>query len=161
MFGGAAVLFLTRHAAAALKPTPGPGDAGTPLEIIGTVYCADGQPAPGAHVELWRADEAGYYDVSGDRFRTDLVLDGTATFTVKTVMPGHYPTGVRQHVHFLVRADGCKPLVTQMYFESDPDRNFTRDPLIRSRDRARSVTVSTEGGSPIARAHVDLVLETL
>ena len=55
-------------------------------------------------------------------------------------MPGHYPDRVCQHIHYLVTAPGCKPLITQLYFasdpvfEGDPDRNFTRDPLIHSRE---------------------------
>jgi protocatechuate 3,4-dioxygenase beta subunit len=142
-----------------------PGDAGQPLLIAGTVYRATGEVVPHARVELWHADDAGQYDVDGDHFRADLTLSEKAAYSVSTVMPGHYPDRVCQHVHFLVRAEGCKPLVTQLYFatdpvfEGDPDRNFTRDPLIGSRELVRPVTLVSAGGVTTAHTGFDLVME--
>jgi catechol 1,2-dioxygenase len=142
-----------------------PGDVGQPLVIAGTVYRTTGEILPHAEIELWHADDAGLYDVDGDHFRADLAPDAKAGFRVATIMPGHYPDRVCQHVHFLVRAEGCKPLVTQMYFatdpvfEGDPDRNFTRDPLIGSRELVWPVTLVGAGGLTTAHTTFDLVLE--
>src|SRR5438309_1068596 len=46
-----------------------PGDVGQRLVISGAVFRSTGELLPNAHVELWHADDAGRYDVDGDRFR--------------------------------------------------------------------------------------------
>jgi len=80
-------------------------------------------------------------------------------------MPGHYPQRVCQHVHYLVSAPGHKPLVTQLYFatdpvfEGDPDKNYTRDPLIGSRELVRPVVIKGDPKEMIAAVKFDLVLE--
>ena len=144
-----------------------PGDAGQPLIIAGGVFLSTGEAVPHARVELWHADDAGHYDVTGDRFRADLTTDADGRFSVSTIMPGHYPDRVCQHVHFLVRAEGCRPLVTQLYFATDPafggdpDHNFNRDPLIGSRELVRPVTMAATGATKTARTSFNLVLEAL
>src|SRR5256885_513147 len=80
------------------------------------------------------------------------------------VAPGLRPPP--QHVHYLVRAEGHKPLVTQLFFatdtvfEGDPDRNFTKDPLITSRELVRPVTMSGTAQAIAANVTFDLILET-
>jgi len=70
-------------------------------------------------------------------------------------------------VHCLVTAPGHKPLITQLYFATDPvlegnpDKNFTRDPLITSRDLVRPVMIKGEPRQIIAAVNFDLVVETL
>ena len=57
------------------------------------------------------------------------------------------------------------PLVTQLYFATDevfegnPDKNFTKDPLITSRDLVRPVVLDGGPGAAIARVTFELVLE--
>jgi protocatechuate 3,4-dioxygenase beta subunit len=187
LLGAAAVLGSAGAASAgALAPTPPnelgpfykrgaphdavlvrPGDAGSPLRIVGVVFRSTGEALPGARIELWHTDDDGHYDVAGDHFRADLAAGASGAYAVRTIMPGHYPDRVCQHVHFLVRAAGCKPLITQMYFasdpvfEGDPDRNFTRDPLILSRELVRPVVLVKDGADHFARVNFELVLEAL
>jgi catechol 1,2-dioxygenase len=144
-----------------------PGDRGLPLALGGAVFRSTGERLPAARIELWHSDDAGDYDMAGVRFRADLKADDKAGYAVATVMPGHYPGRVCQHVHFVVRADGCKPLVTQLYFatdpvfEGDPDRHYGRDPLLVSRELIRPVALVAKDGVTAAHCLFDLVLEAL
>jgi protocatechuate 3,4-dioxygenase beta subunit len=82
-------------------------------------------------------------------------------------MPGHYPARVCQHIHYIVTAPGHKELVTQLYFSTDPvfegnpDRNFSRDPLVISRELVRPVTLTGDPKSIQANVTFELVLERL
>ena len=82
-------------------------------------------------------------------------------------MPGHYPDRVCQHVHYLVTAPGHTPLVTQLYFatdpvfEGDPDRNFTKDPLIQSRELVRPVRITGDPQEMHAAVNFELCMERL
>jgi protocatechuate 3,4-dioxygenase beta subunit len=142
-----------------------PGDPGTPLHLSGTVYNVKGAKLPGARIEIWQTNGAGFYDTAGNRYRDTLHANIEGAYAVLTVIPGHYPGRVCQHVHYLVRAEDHKPLVTQLFFatdevfQGDPDKNFFKDPLITSRDLIRPVKMS--GSPPAIAANVtfDLVLE--
>jgi protocatechuate 3,4-dioxygenase beta subunit len=143
------------------------GDPGLPLSVTGQVWSARGQGLPEAVVEVWQADHLGRYDIDGYRYRARLPVDGTAKYTVETVMPGHYPGRVCQHIHYLVTAPGHRPLITQLYFatdpvfEGDPDRNLARDPLVQSRELVRPVVLSGDPKSIRAQVQFELVLEAL
>jgi protocatechuate 3,4-dioxygenase beta subunit len=82
-------------------------------------------------------------------------------------MPGHYPARVCQHVHYLVTAPGHQPLITQLYFstdpvfDGDPDKNYSRDPLITSRELVRPVMIKSDPRQTTAVVNFDLVMETL
>jgi protocatechuate 3,4-dioxygenase beta subunit len=137
------------------------------LQIHGRIYNTKGNLVEGVTLDIWQADEKGIYDLSGYKYRAKLALPSTAEYKVDSVMPGHYPDRVCQHVHYLIQAPGHKPLVTQLYFATDPvfegnpAKNFAKDPLVRNPDLIRPVTLIDE--SKIARAVVnfDLVLERL
>lgn len=139
-------------------------DRGLPLALAGVVYDTRGDVLGGATVELWHADAIGSYDIDGDRFRAALVVGSDGKYSVDTIVPGHYSGRVCQHVHFLVRAPGHRPLVTQMFFATDPaldgnPANFTRDPIAASIELVRPVTLTTTGDKPTANVTFDLVLE--
>ncbi len=144
-----------------------PGDPGLPLKLSGKVYSEKGFELPDATLEIWQTNAAGIYDSIGNRYRTTLIADPKGEYDLQSVMPGHYPARVCQHVHYLVRAEGHKPLVTQLYFatdpvfEGDPDKNFHRDPVIESRQLVRPVTITGEPDSVTANVTFDLVLEKL
>lgn len=143
------------------------GDAGLPLGVSGTIYGTKGHAVEGAKIEIWQADHHGLYDLDGYRFRAMLTLDKTGKYKFDTVMPGHYPARVCQHIHYKITAPGHKPLVTQLYFatdpafEGDPDRNFSRDPLVISRELVRPVLLSGDPGTMEAKVNFEIVLESL
>ena len=141
------------------------GDAGMSLAVKGRIIDTRGEAVPDATVEIWHADHGGHYDLAGYRFRAKVPLDGSAAYQYDTIMPGHYPDRVCQHIHYLVTAPGHKPLITQMYFatdpvfEGDPDRNFSRDPLVESRELVRPVTIAGDPKTMYAAVTFELCLE--
>lgn len=139
-----------------------PGDPGFPLGVSGKVMNTRGDVVPDARIEIWQANHQGLYDVQGYRYRARLAPDASAGYQFETVMPGHYPDRVAQHIHYIVSAPGHKPLVTQLYFatdpvfEGDPDKNFGKDPLVKSRELVRPVTLFEQ---PAASPHAAVVFE--
>jgi protocatechuate 3,4-dioxygenase beta subunit len=143
----------------------GTGDPGVPLSVKGHVIGGNGNPVPEAVIEVWQANDAGLYDLEGYRYRATLSPTRAGDYGFDSIIPGHYPARVARHVHYLVTAPGYKPLSTQLYFSTDevfegnPDKSFTKDPLITSRDLVRPVVLDGQPGSAIARVTFELVLE--
>ena len=143
------------------------GDPGLPLAVSGSVFGTRGDALPGAKIEIWQADHRGLYDIDGYRFRAAITAGAKGEYSFDSVMPGHYPARVCQHVHYLVTAPGHKPLITQLYFatdpvfEGDPERNYGRDPLVLSKELVRPVTLSGDPKAVQANVHFELVLERL
>jgi len=141
------------------------GDAGMPLAVSGRITDTRGEAVPDATVEIWHADHGGHYDLAGYRFRATLPTDAKGGYQFDTIMPGHYPDRVCQHVHYLVTAPGHKPLVTQLYFATDPvfegnpQKNFTKDPLIGSPELVRPVTIGGDPNAMVAAVSFELCLE--
>jgi protocatechuate 3,4-dioxygenase beta subunit len=144
-----------------------PGDPGLPLTVNGIIYNVRGDVLPGAKIEVWQTNHIGHYDLHGYHYRTTLIAGATGDYDFSSVMPGHYPSRVCQHIHFLVTAEGHKPLVTQMYFATDPvfggdpDKNYTKDPLLTSRELVRPVLLKGDPQSIVASSSFELVLERL
>jgi len=102
-----------------------------------------GKPLAGVPVDIWHADDEGYYDsqrptyaVEGPSSRARFVTDKDGRFFFRTILPCSYPIptdgpvgemiiGVRRHamrpahVHFLVNAPGYEPLITHVFIEGD------------------------------------------
>ena len=83
-----------------------------PLKVLGRVLNTKRDLLPEAHLEVWQADQSGHYDVVGYRYWAKVPLTSKAEYSFESVMPGHYPDRVCQHVHYLVTAPGHQPLVT-------------------------------------------------
>jgi protocatechuate 3,4-dioxygenase beta subunit len=141
-----------------------PGDTGFPLSVTGWVVNTRGEAVHGATVEIWHADDKGIYDVSGYRFRAKLALKENL-YAVETVMPGHYPDRVCQHVHYLVQAPGHRTMVTQMYFatdpvfEGDPQKHWQKEPVLDNAELIRAVTLYEKPGAVHAAVQFDIVME--
>jgi len=145
-----------------LAPEAAPG---LPLAVSGRVFDTRGAVQTGALLEIWHASHAGIYDNQGYLYRGQLVAGDEGRYGFESVMPGHYPGRVAQHVHFRVSAPGHAPLVTQLYFatdpafDGDPDRNYGKDPLVGSRELIRPVEIVGDPGVPRALVSFELVLE--
>jgi len=120
----------------------GAGAPGEPCLIEGRVAGLDGEPVPGALIEVWQADESGLYDVQYEdleapRGRGHLRSDADGRFWFWTIKPVAYPIPVDgpvgellhaggrgpmrpAHVHFKIDADGYQPLITHVFAEGDP-----------------------------------------
>lgn len=116
------------------------GAPGQPCWVEGTVTATDGTPLAGALVEVWEADEDGFYDVQYADERTaaraHLHTDADGAFRFWGITPTPYPiphdgpvgrllaaTGRSpmraSHLHFLVRAPGHRQLVTHIFVAGD------------------------------------------
>jgi protocatechuate 3,4-dioxygenase beta subunit len=113
------------------------GDPGLPLAVAGAVYNTKGEALPGAKIEVWHASHLGHYDLTGYHYRATLVAGSAGQYDFQSVIPGHYPARLCQHIHFLVTAPGQKPLVTQLYFGSDSV--FKGDPAKNPNDDCPSI----------------------
>ena len=92
------------------------------------------KPVAGALLDVWQADHHGRYDLDyrgNERFGRARIRAGSdGAFSFRTVRPAPYgsPGFTRPaHIHFVVSADGHRPLTTQLYFEGDP--YLDKDPL--------------------------------
>ncbi|WP_214366106.1 catechol 1,2-dioxygenase [Pseudonocardia sp. H11422] len=116
-----------------------PDEKGTPLVFAGQVRDVDGNPVAGAELDIWHADEAGYYsgfapDIPEGNLRGVVVTDDQGRFEISTIQPAPYqiptdgPTGALitaagwhpwrpAHLHLIVRAPGYRQITTQLYFE--------------------------------------------
>jgi catechol 1,2-dioxygenase len=143
------------------------GDPGLPLAVTGVVFDTRGDARPDATVEVWQTDHLGHYDIEGYRYRALLQTDGKGGYHFDSVMPGHYPDRVAQHIHYMVKAPGCRPLVTQLYFatdpafEGDPAHKYSNDPLLQTAELVRPVLLTGDPSAPLARVTFELCLERL
>ena len=144
-----------------------PGDPGMPLVVAGKVFNTRGELLSNATVEIWQTNHVGLYDLDGFRYRAKLLTNNDGAYDFSSVMPGHYPARVCQHIHYLVTAPGHKPLTTQLYFatdpvfEGDPDKNYKKDSLVTSRELVRPVTLVGDPKDIHAAVQFELALEVL
>ena len=118
---------------------------GATVVVEGYVRDLDGNPVEGALIELWQTAENGLY-YSQDQGQGDFNLccsmktGADGRYAITTVKPAPYkvpddgPVGELfratgrtpwrpSHLHFIVQADGLKPLVTEVFANGDPHLN--------------------------------------
>ncbi|WZH52523.1 MAG: intradiol ring-cleavage dioxygenase [Nocardioides alkalitolerans] len=163
------------------------GATGQPCWVEGTVTSTDGTPLAGALVEVWEADEDGFYDVQYADGRTSarahLHTDADGAFRFWGITPTPYPiphdgpvgrllaaTGRSpmraSHLHFLVRAPGHRQLVTHIFVEGDKllasDSVFgVKDSLVKQFAEQPAGTPTPDGRAvegAWARTRFDVVL---
>ncbi|WP_427918358.1 catechol 1,2-dioxygenase [Streptomyces sp. cg40] len=115
------------------------GEEGTPLLFQGQVTSVDGTPLSGAVVEIWHADNDGYYSQFAPglpewNLRGAVAADETGHFWINTIEPAPYqiPTDGScgrliaaagwhawrpAHLHLKVSAPGHQLITTQLYFQ--------------------------------------------
>jgi catechol 1,2-dioxygenase len=115
------------------------GEAGTPLLFQGQVRAVDGTPLPAAKVEIWQADDEGYYSQFAPNLpqwnlRGTVIADETGHFKIHTIQPAPYqiPTDGAcgqliaaagwhpwrpAHLHLKVSTPGYQLITTQLYFQ--------------------------------------------
>jgi catechol 1,2-dioxygenase len=114
-------------------------EPGTPLLFQGQVKAVDGTPLSGAVVDIWHADDLGFYSQFAPGlpdwlFRGRVVTDGEGRFAINTMQPAPYqiPTDGScgalieaagwhawrpAHIHLKVSAPEHLTVTTQLYFE--------------------------------------------
>ena len=107
------------------------------------VLSADGTPLPGAELDVWQANDQGFYDVQqpGVQPRTNgrglFTADADGAFWFRTIVPSHYPIPTDgpvgtvlnaterhpyrpAHIHFIVTAPGYRALTTHIFVAGSP-----------------------------------------
>ena len=129
------------------------GASGEPCYVQGMVTDTDGRALAGARVDIWEADDEGFYDVQydGDRLaaRGHLFTDEHGVYQFWGLTPTPYPiphdgpvgrlleavgrSPMRaSHLHFMVTAEGCRRLITHIFVRGD--ELLTRDAVFGVRE---------------------------
>lgn len=117
---------------------------GEDLLVRGKITDVDGNPLEGVKIDVWQANDEGYYDVQQKGIQPDFNLRGVfktgadGTYWFKAVRPKHYsipddgPVGdlLRRlgrhpfrpaHLHYIVSKEGFDELTTHIF---DPDDEY-------------------------------------
>jgi hydroxyquinol 1,2-dioxygenase len=163
------------------------GAKGQPCWVEGTVTDTEGRPVAGARIEVWEADEDGFYDVQyGDgrqAARAHLFSDADGRYRFWGLTPTPYPiphdgpvgqmlqavgrSPMRtSHLHFMVTADGLRRLVTHIFVDGceylDSDSVFgVKESLVKDFAVQPAGTPTPDGRAvegEWARVRFDIVL---
>ncbi|TDD35854.1 6-chlorohydroxyquinol-1,2-dioxygenase [Actinomadura sp. KC06] len=116
---------------------------GVPCLVTGSVAGPDGRPVPDATVDVWQANDEGFYDVQQPGVQPDLNLrglftaDGEGRFWFRSIVPRHYPipqdgpvgrlleatarhANRPAHIHFEVSAPGYRTVTTHLFVAGTP-----------------------------------------
>jgi protocatechuate 3,4-dioxygenase beta subunit len=123
---------------------------GEPVWVFGRVTTAKGKPIAGATLEVWQANEDGFYDVQQKGIQPPMNLrgiftsDGDGRWSFQTAYPRYYPiphdgpvgdllTALDRnpnrpaHLHFMVSAPGYEKLITHIF---TPDCPWLKDDAV-------------------------------
>jgi len=111
--------------------------------LAGQVLSADGTPLPGAVLDVWQANDQGFYDVQqpdvqpAGNGRGLFTADQDGRYWFRTIVPTHYPIPTDgpvgtlleatkrhpnrpAHIHFIATAPGHRPLTTHIFVAGSP-----------------------------------------
>jgi catechol 1,2-dioxygenase len=162
---------------------------GQPCVVTGRVVSLDGAPLPGAQVDVWQADDHGFYDVQQPgaqppgNGRGLFSCDGEGRFWFRTVTPSAYPIPTDgpvgrlltasgrhpyrpAHIHFIVAAGGHLPVTTHVFVAGseylDSDAVFAvKQSLVRDFSEVDDPAEAARYGVEVPFRHADfeVVLE--
>jgi catechol 1,2-dioxygenase len=116
---------------------------GEDMFISGRILGTDGKPIENAVIDVWQANDEGFYDVQQQGVQPDFNLRGVfrtgadGRYWFRAVKPKYYPIPddgpVGQllgqlgrhpyrpaHLHYIIKAKGFEPLVTHIFDPNDP-----------------------------------------
>ncbi len=163
------------------------GAAGEPCWVEGSVRDTQGNPVPGARIEVWEADEDGFYDVqyADTRMaaRGHLFSGPAGEYSFWAITPTPYPIPAdgpvgamlqavgrsplrASHLHFMVTAPGLRTLVTHIFVRGDEllDRDSVfgvKDSLVKDFLHAEPGAATPDGrvvDGSWSRVRFDIVL---
>jgi protocatechuate 3,4-dioxygenase beta subunit len=117
--------------------------AGVPCIVEGTISDVDGNVIPHATVDVWQADNEGFYDVQSEaglpegNGRGLFTADENGHYWFRTVKPAFYPIPTDgpvgellnasnrhpnrpAHIHFIADAPGYSPITTHCFVANSP-----------------------------------------
>ena len=156
---------------------------GMPCVVTGRVVSTDGAPLPGAKIDVWQANDQGFYDVQQPDVqprgngRGLFTADSEGRFWFRTIVPTYYPiptdgpvgelliaTGRHAfrpaHIHFIVTAPGHRDLTTHIfvagseYIESDTVFAVKKS-LVVDFDLVESEDLAKRFNVPVPFRHAD------
>ena len=162
---------------------------GDSIDLIGTgpqcvlegrVVSADGTPLPGAELDVWQANDQGFYDVQQPDVQPP--GNGRGLFTAgpdgaywfRTIVPTYYPIPTDgpvgtlleatkrhpyrpAHVHFIVTAPGHRPLTTHIFVAGSP--YIESDAVFAVKKSLITEFTPADDPNQPARANFDIVLQ--
>jgi catechol 1,2-dioxygenase len=116
---------------------------GEPMLVRGRILDTAGQPIAGAKIDVWQANDEGFYDVQQKGIQPDFNLRGvfrtdeTGAYWFRGVKPRFYPIPDDgpvgkllaslgrhpyrpAHLHYIIAAEGFEPLTTHIFDPDDP-----------------------------------------
>ena len=135
--------YVGEHKRCRTAPTFPPSSPGERMFVQSRVTDLKGKPLAGVPVDVWHADDDGFYDLqkpdyetTGPSSRARFITDADGRFFFRTILPCSYPIPTDgpvgemilqtrrhpmrpAHVHFLVNAAGYEPLITHVFIDGD------------------------------------------
>lgn len=116
---------------------------GEPLFVHGRILDTEGNPIAGAKIDVWQANDEGFYDVQQKGIQPDFNLRGVfrtsadGRYWFRGVKPRYYPIpndgpvgklldslgrhpNRPAHLHYIIEADGFDALTTHIFDPDDP-----------------------------------------
>jgi hydroxyquinol 1,2-dioxygenase len=148
--------------------------------LAGRVLSADGTPLPGAVLDVWQANDQGFYDVQQPDVQPPgngrglFTADQDGAYWFRTIVPTHYPIptdgpvgtlleATRRHpyrpahIHFIVTAAGHRPLTTHIFVAGSP--YIESDAVFAVKKSLITEFTATGDPDQPARANFDIVLQ--
>jgi hydroxyquinol 1,2-dioxygenase len=157
------------------------GARGEPCFVRGHIRGLDGKPVAGATIDVWQADEAGFYDVqykdlTQHRARGVLESDEKGAFHFRTIVANAYPIPHDgpvgrllqalgrhpwrpAHLHFMIKAPGYETLVTHVF--RNGDKYLDSDAVFGVRSSLIAEWIRHEGGRAPDGTQMDKAFYTL
>ncbi len=116
---------------------------GSPMLVKGRILDPDGNPIGGAKIDVWQANDEGFYDVQQAGIQPEFNLRGVfrtaedGAYRFRAVKPKYYPIPDDgpvgnllaalgrhcyrpAHLHYIIEAEGFKSLITHIFDPDDP-----------------------------------------
>jgi protocatechuate 3,4-dioxygenase beta subunit len=142
-------------------------ETGPKLIISGTVYKADGKPAPGVVLYVYHTDQTGHYTKKGNEkgwglrhgyIRGWLKTNNQGGYRFYTLKPASYPnSNIPAHIHPTIKEPGFNEYSIDEYlFEGDP--HLTPEEKNRQEGRGGKGIISLEEKNGISYGKRDIYL---
>ena len=148
--------------------------------LQGRVLSADGTPLPGAELDVWQANDQGFYDVQQPDVQPPgngrglFTADQDGAYWFRTIVPTYYPIPTDgpvgtlleatkrhpyrpAHIHFIVTAPGHRPLTTHIFVAGSP--YIESDAVFAVKKSLITEFTPADDPDQPARANFDIVLQ--